>query len=128
MEVGDEARVEHLVHYVEDVAELAGGVLVVLLLPGNLVDDLRVMVSCHNLLALGLVIATAEGKLLVDGAVDLVQSLRVDRSHYDLVTLTILLLEVSRRAIADELSIDHNGDFITKRFSLVHSVGGQQNR
>ena len=44
------------------------------------------------------------------------------------VSLSVLGLEIVRRAIDDEAAIDHDGEFVTQLLCFVHSVRSKQDR
>ena len=58
---------------------------------------------------------------------NLVQTFSLGNSHVELVSMTVLLLEVTGRAKADEATINHNCNTIAESFCLVHPVSSQHN-
>ena len=64
-------------------------------------------------------------KLLLNVRVDSIKANYLFNSDYNLVTLTVFLLQMTRRAIAHKFTIDHDDYGITECFSFVHSVSGE---
>jgi len=81
------------------------------------------------LVLLYLLVSAAEGYFVLEESIKFfVGGLVLFDIHLDLVALAILLLEVTRRTIADETSIDHDGYGVTEGLRLIHPVGSKHDR
>ena len=56
---------------------------------------------------------------------DILQDLTLANSHIEMITIAVLLLEMTRRAKANKAAVNHNCNTIAESFCLVHSVSGQ---
>ena len=61
----------------------------------------------------------------VNDSVDIFQHLALANGHIEMITIAVLLLEMTRRAKANKAAVNHNCNTIAESFCLVHSVSGQ---
>ena len=61
----------------------------------------------------------------VNDSMDVLQDLSLTNSHVEMISVAILLLEVTRRAKAYKAAINHNCNTIAEGFCLVHPVSSQ---
>lgn len=61
----------------------------------------------------------------VNDTIDVLQDLTLAYGQIEMITIAVLLLEVTRRAKANKAAINHDCNTIAESFSLVHPVCSQ---
>ena len=86
------------------------------------------LIRCLNLLGWSLVrsdISDRARHISHDDSMNILQKFSLRNSHFELVSTTVLLLQMARRAKADKAAINHDGNFVAESFCLVHPVSGE---